>query len=85
MYRRKIMKKLIVALSFIIFLANSSISLADEISQKEPPRKQCKKVCVRWEDKLECKPAGGIPEVQTCVIKPVCVDYEEQCDDGPTF
>uniref|UniRef100_A0A7C4JQX6 Kazal-like domain-containing protein n=1 Tax=Thermodesulfobacterium geofontis TaxID=1295609 RepID=A0A7C4JQX6_9BACT len=83
MYRRKIIKKLIVTLSFIIFLANSSISVADEISQKEPPRNHCKKVCIKWEYKEECKPK--IPEGQICVLIPVCVEYEERCDEGPTL
>jgi hypothetical protein len=84
-----IMKRLIVALGFVAFLGNSSISIAEEILQKEPSQHHshynCKKVCVEWEEKTKCKPAGGNPEVQTCETRPICIKYGKECYDGPTL
>lgn len=69
---------------FIFFFAIGSFSAWAENNQEKKDNsdsdsKNCEKVCIKWEEKRDCRPNPIFPEKQICAVYKVCTQYEEKC------
>lgn len=75
------MKKLLFFLLFFLMtnFAFAEDNQTDNKTKKEHIKKECQQVCVKWEEKKECKPA--YPEGEICTLWRECIEYIERCKE----
>ena len=71
------MKKLLLILISTMFLLVSNNTFADT---QNTEKRECTQVCVKWEERRDCRPDPINPGKQICAVYHVCVQYEEKCD-----
>lgn len=76
------MKKLNLKMLTLIFIPTFyliTVASSSENKQKDENTRECKKICVKWEERRDCRPnpiPGGTP---ICASYKVCVEWKEEC------
>ncbi|WP_028841074.1 hypothetical protein [Thermodesulfobacterium hveragerdense] len=74
------MKKFLFILSFVLV---SNFGWAEDNQSNKTSgsnSKKCEKVCVKWEERRDCRPDPVFPDRQICALYKVCAQYEEKCN-----